>query len=255
MLNLLKLKKLRHESFEEYVIRWRMEASKICHLPLEEELVQTLIRSLEGIYYKTLFFAGIQSFDNLIWIGKELEYGIQSGRIADTQIPFQVLKDSLDERNEDASTYIPPKQRNQNIEQIHAILEPSNPQVSQYKVRKPRVFTPLRETLTDIFQRLWAKGLLRPINGWIPNHSTSNFDLSKNCAYHSNIQGHDTEECEALRNKIQNMIEKWKIIVQQGQQNNNCNPSMANTFIVQGDPTKMYIRHLTRKRKSHQRKW
>ena len=44
------------------------------------------------------------------------------------------------------------------------------------------------------------------------------------------------------------MIEKRKIIVQQGQQNNNCNPSMANTFIVQGDPTKMYVRHLTRKR-------
>ena len=153
------------------------------------------------------------------------------------------------------STYKPPKQRNQNIEKIHAILEPSNPQVSQHKVRKPRVFTPLWETLTDIFQRLWAKGLLRPINGWIPNHSTSNFDLSKNCAYHSNIQGHDIEECAALRNKIQNIIEKGKIIVQQGRQNNNYNPSMANTFIVQGDPTKMYIRHLTRKRKSHQRIW
>ena len=107
--------------------------------------------------------------------------------------------------------------------------------------------------MTDIFQRLCAKGLLRPINGWIPKHSTSNFDLSKNCAYHSNIQGHDTEECAALRNKIQNMIEKGKIIVQQGRQNNNCNPYMANTFIVQGDPTKMYVRHLTRKRKSHQR--
>lgn len=50
------------------------------------------------------------------------------------------------------------------------------------------------------------------------------------------------------------MIEKRKIIVQQGPQNNNGNPSMANTFIVQGYPTKMYVRHLTRKRKSHQRK-
>ena len=139
--------------------------------------------------------------------------------------------------------------KNQNIEKIHAILEHSNLQISQYKVREPRAFTPLRETLTDIFQRLWAKGLLRPINGWIPKHSTSNFDLSKNCAYHSNIQGHDTEQCAALRNKIQNMIEKGKIIVQQGRQNY----SMANTFIVQGDPTKMYVRHLTRKRKSHQR--
>ena len=49
MFNLLKVKKLSHESFEEYVILWRIEAFKIHHLPHEEELVQTLIRSLEGI--------------------------------------------------------------------------------------------------------------------------------------------------------------------------------------------------------------
>ncbi|KEH17240.1 hypothetical protein MTR_0030s0370 [Medicago truncatula] len=148
-----------------------MEASMIRHLPHEEKLVQTLIRSLEGINYKTLFFAGIQSFDSLIRIRKELEYDIKFGRNTYTQIPLYVLKKSLDERNED--------------------------------------------------------------------HSSSNFDPSKNCVYHSNIQGHDIEECEALRNKIQNMIENGKIIVQQGLQNNNCNPSMANTFTVQGDPTKM----------------
>ncbi|KAH0650131.1 hypothetical protein KY284_030043 [Solanum tuberosum] len=100
-----------------------MEASKIRHLPHEEELVQTLIRSLDGIYYKTLYFAGGMRF------------------------------------------------------------KPYDPQVSQLK-------------------RLWAKGLLRPRKGWICKHSSSTFDLSKNCAYHSNIQGHETEECPALRNKI-----------------------------------------------------
>ena len=61
MFNFLNMKKLSHESFVEYVIRWIMEASKIRHLPHEEELVQTLIRSLEGIYYKTMFFVSIQS--------------------------------------------------------------------------------------------------------------------------------------------------------------------------------------------------
>ncbi|KAK4713249.1 hypothetical protein R3W88_019156 [Solanum pinnatisectum] len=135
LLNLLEIRKLSHESFEEY----------IRHSPHEEDWVQTLIRSLDGIYYKTLFFAGIQSFD-----------------------------------------------------------------ISQFKVGKPCTFTPLIETLTSIFQKLWAKGLLRPREGWIPKHYSSTLDLSKNCAYHSNIQGHDTEECPALRNKIPNMIEKRK---------------------------------------------
>ena len=74
------------------------------------------------VYTKNLFFIGIQSFDSLIRIGKELECGIQSGRITNTKTPLQDLKNSLDERNEDASTYIPPKKRNQNIEQIHLIF-------------------------------------------------------------------------------------------------------------------------------------
>ncbi|KAH0699088.1 hypothetical protein KY284_013305 [Solanum tuberosum] len=260
LLDLLKVRKLSHESFEEYVIRWRMEASKIRYLPNEEELVQTLIRSLDGIYYKTLYFTGIQSFDSLIRIGKELEYGIQSGRIIDEQIHFQVLKNPSDERSKNVSTTIPLKQSNQNTEQVHAIFDSSgmrfNPyssQVSQLKVRKPRTFTPLMETLTSIFQKLWVKGLLKPKGGWIPKHSSSTLDLSKNCVYHSNIQGHDTEECPALKNKIQNMIEKGKIIVQQGPLNNNSNPSTSNAVIVQGDPTGIYSRHLTRKRKTHQR--
>ncbi|KAG5606910.1 hypothetical protein H5410_028402 [Solanum commersonii] len=171
MLNLLKIRKLSHESFEEYVIRWRIEASKISHLPNEEELVQTLIRSLDGIYYKTLYFASIQSFDSLIRIGKELEYGIQSGRIIDEQIHFQVLKNSSDKRSKNVST-IPLKPSNQNTKQVHAIFDscdmrfkPYNPRVFLHKVRKPRVFTPLMETLTSIFQRLWAKGLLKPREG------------------------------------------------------------------------------------------
>ncbi|KAK4709658.1 hypothetical protein R3W88_004171 [Solanum pinnatisectum] len=126
-----------------------MQASKICHLPHEEELVQTLIRSLDGNTTK-LF-----------------------------------LKNSLDERNIDASTSIPLKQSNQNTEQIHAIFDscdmrfkPYNPRVSQLKVRKPRTFTPLMETLTSIFQRLWVKGLLKPREGWIPKHSSSTMLLS-----------------------------------------------------------------------------
>ncbi|KAH0776345.1 hypothetical protein KY290_007756 [Solanum tuberosum] len=249
-----------HESFEEYAIRWRMEACKIRRLPNEEELVQTLIRSFDCIYYKTLYFTGIQSFDSLIPNGKELEYGIQSGRIIDEQIPLQVLKNLSHERIKNVSITIPLKQSNQSTEQVHAIfysggirLKPFDSQVSQHKVRRPHIFTPFNGNCDCIFERLWAKGLLRPRKGWIPKHSSSTFDLSKNCAYHSNIQGHDTEKCPTLRNKIQNMIEKGKIIVQQGPLNNNCHPATTNAIIIQGNTTKIYSRHLTQKRKSHQR--
>ncbi|KAK4716350.1 hypothetical protein R3W88_014688 [Solanum pinnatisectum] len=87
----------------------------------------------------------LMSFDSLIQIGKELEYGIQSGRNIDAETPLQVLKSLLDERNKDASTSIPLKRSNHNTKQVHAIFDscymcfkPHNPRVSQLKVRKPR---------------------------------------------------------------------------------------------------------------------
>ncbi|KAH0776348.1 hypothetical protein KY290_007759 [Solanum tuberosum] len=152
----------------------------------------------------------------------ELEYGIQSGRIIDEQIPIQVLKNPSHERIKNVSITIPLKQSNQNTEQVHAIFDSGGIRLKPFDL-----------------QRLWAKGLLRPRKGWIPKHSSSTFDLSKNCAYHSNIQGHDTEECPALRNKIQNMIEKGKIIVQQGPLNNNCHPATTNAIIILGDTPKI----------------
>ncbi|KAG5590727.1 hypothetical protein H5410_041241 [Solanum commersonii] len=136
---LFKVRKLSHESFEEYVIRWRMKASKIRLLPNEEEL---------------------------------------------------------------------------NTEQVHAIFDSSDMRFKHYNPKVSQL---------------------------------------KNCAYHSNIQGHDIEEFQALRNKIQNMIENGKIIVQQGPLNNNCNPASMYAVIVQEDPTKIYSRPFTRMHKSHQR--
>ncbi|KAG5585799.1 hypothetical protein H5410_046233 [Solanum commersonii] len=141
LLDLLEVRKLSHESFEEYVIRWRMEASKIRHLSNEEELVQTLIRTLDGVYYKTLYF---------------------SGRIVDEQIHFQVLKNPLDEKSKNASTFVPPKQSNQNTEQVHAIFDSCN---MRFKPYNPRV------SLYKHFSKLWAKGLLKPREGPLDNNS------------------------------------------------------------------------------------
>ncbi|KAH0665177.1 hypothetical protein KY290_027456 [Solanum tuberosum] len=121
-----------------------MEASKIRHLPNEEELVETLIKSLDGIYYKTLYFAGIQSFDSLIRIGKELEYGIQSGRIVDEQIHFRVLKNPSGERSKNLSTALPLKPNNQNTRQVHAIFDSSG---MRFKPSSPQVHATLLDLL------------------------------------------------------------------------------------------------------------
>ncbi|XP_060210977.1 uncharacterized protein LOC132637993 [Lycium barbarum] len=232
--DLLRVKKTPHESFQEYAIRWR--------------------------------------------IGRELENAIQEGRITDssaTQAVHQTFQaeilgnlQSEMKENQFASTTMHQAQchKSHQIFQSYATMQCPRQQNSQQgyqrrfhqaksssqhqKKRKSFCFTTLNEPLANIFERLSAKGILQPKKGFIPKHPPPNFDLSKSCAYHSNIQGHDIEECPALRFKIQSMIESGKIKLQ-------LEPStgdIANTktTVVKGDSSKLAPMHLKRKRATSQ---
>ena len=75
------------------------------------------------------------------------------------------------------------------------------------KFRKvPRVFTPLRESKTQLYERLKAMGMLYPIEGRPANPLGKFYRADHRCAYHSGAVGHDTENCSTLKHKIQNMI-------------------------------------------------
>ncbi|KAK4707444.1 hypothetical protein R3W88_032991 [Solanum pinnatisectum] len=69
----LKVKKMSHESFQEYVIRWRLEASKIHPSLTEEELISTFIQIQEGLYYDKLLGTSAHNFSNLIKLEKRLK--------------------------------------------------------------------------------------------------------------------------------------------------------------------------------------
>ena len=50
-----------------------------------------------------------------------------------------------------------------------------------------------------------------------PNHvdpRARSFDPSKRCEYHSNAQGHNVEDCRALKREIERMIQEGIIVVQ-----------------------------------------
>ncbi|XP_060182161.1 uncharacterized protein LOC132611811 [Lycium barbarum] len=232
--DLLRIKKTPHESFQEYAIRWR--------------------------------------------IGRELKNAIQEGRITDssaTQAVHQTFQaevlgnlQSEMKENQFASTTMHQAQchKSHQIFQSYATMQCPRQQNSQQgyqrrfhqaqsssqhkKKRKSFCFTTLNEPLANIFKRLSSKGILQPKKGFIPKHPPPNFDLSKSCSYHSNIQGHDIEECPALRFKIQSMIESGKIKLQLEPSADNI--ANTKTTVVKGDPSKLAPRHLKRKRATSQ---
>ena len=84
------------------------------------------------------------------------------------------------------------------------------------KFRKaPKVFTPLRESQTQLYERLKAMGMLYPIEGRPVNPLGKFYRASHRCAYHSGAVGHNTENCSTLKHKIQNMINKNLISIEE----------------------------------------
>ncbi|KAK4718429.1 hypothetical protein R3W88_016767 [Solanum pinnatisectum] len=72
--------------------------------------------------------------------------------------------------------------------------------------KAPKVFTPLRESQTQLYERLKALGMIHPIEGRAVNSLGKFCRADQRCAYHSKVVGHDTENCSTLKHKIQNMI-------------------------------------------------
>ncbi|KAJ8562528.1 hypothetical protein K7X08_011819 [Anisodus acutangulus] len=74
------------------------------------------------------------------------------------------------------------------------------------------------------FVGLQATRILQPIPGNVPNPVPKWHDEAKHCAYHSGIFGHDTENCYALRDKIEALIKEGVIQLKGPSSNVNDNP-------------------------------
>ena len=81
-------------------------------------------------------------------------------------------------------------------------------QISQGLLPRPRrEFHKLYMPISKVFEKLKAKGLLKPLDPRaIPNPLPITFDVSKRCAYHQG-PGHDTNRCFNLHPAIQDVID------------------------------------------------
>ena len=80
--------------------------------------------------------------------------------------------------------------------------------ISQGPPQRPRrEFLELYMLVSQVFEKLKAKGLLKPLDPrLISNPLPAKFDMTKRCAYHQS-PGHDTDKCFGLHHAIQDLIE------------------------------------------------
>ncbi|XP_075087786.1 uncharacterized protein LOC142169778 [Nicotiana tabacum] len=104
---------------------------------------------------------------------------------------------------------------------------PYNPHPRQEYVREQepkKEFTPIGESYTSLFRKLMQLKLIEPIMPCYVNPNSKGFDSNARCEYHSNTQGHSTENCWTLKKAIENLIDAKAIVVT----NNEDTPNITN---------------------------
>ena len=106
-------------------------------------------------------------------------------------------------------------------------LRQHQPENQQRQSEPKRQFTNINIPLSQALQHMMRMNMITPIR---PHRNTKTFSPSYNpdarCAYHSDSPGHDTNDCWALKYKIQNLVNKGMLeFTQDGQTEFFCRPS------------------------------
>ncbi|XP_009610714.2 uncharacterized protein [Nicotiana tomentosiformis] len=97
-------------------------------------------------------------------------------------------------------------------------------------------FTPIGESYTSLYRKLMQLKLIEPIMPRYVNSNSKGFDSNARCEYHSNTQGHSTENCWTLKKAIENLVEAKAIVVTNNEDTlnitNNPLPAHDNTHFI-----------------------
>ncbi|KAK4732140.1 hypothetical protein R3W88_025128 [Solanum pinnatisectum] len=94
----------------------------------------------------------------------------------------------------------------------------------RFEKKPTRIFTPLIESRTKLFERLTAVGYIQPVGPKPFDTSSRFYRPDQRCAYHLNGVRHDTEDCINLKHKIQDLIDQKVVSLQTVAPNVNSNP-------------------------------
>ena len=178
------------ESFSTFFTKWRAKAVQMMSRSSEEEQLAMVVKNLFPLYHKYLFAQYFPNFKALIVAGTQIEDAINNGTIKTDDLPrFR--------------KYVVSNSKVAKIFDIHKndpyqLIVPIAPMQVPQGPRPNREFHELYMPMSQVFDKLKAKGLLKPLDPRpIPNPLPSRFDVNKRCAYHQ-VLGHETDRCFTL---------------------------------------------------------
>ena len=166
--------------------------------PNEEEQLTMVVKILLPIYHKYLFAQYFPNFKALIAASTQIEDVINNATIKNEDAPkFKKNFGSSSKNTKVSNIY-----KNDPSQLISPV------QISQGPPPRPRrEFHELYMPMSQVFEKLRAEGLLKPLDPKpVSNPLPTMFDVNKKCAYHRG-PGHDTDKCYNLCYAIQDVID------------------------------------------------
>ncbi|XP_077250960.1 uncharacterized protein LOC143890242 [Tasmannia lanceolata] len=190
------------ETFTSFVRRWRRKEAQMTNRPSEEDQIKIVVKNLSPQYYHFMATQYYSNFNHLIKTGTITEDALLKGSLA---------KSSFDPRNGKKPMVVSKPEVNNMIAarpMRRVVAETEQP------MRKaPRHFDPLPYPLSVALKKLLRDKKITLLEPKLPPPILPRYwREDQHCAYHQGT-GHLTDNCMALRHKIQDMIEAKKIAV------------------------------------------
>ena len=146
------------ESFSTFITKWRSKTTRMMNRPSEEEQLIIVVKKLLLIYHKYLFAQYFPNFKVLIATGTQIEDAINNGTKKNKDPPrFKKNLGSSSKTAEVSNIY---------KNEPYQFIAPIAPmQISQGPPLRPRrEFHELYMLVSRLFEKLKAKGLLKPLD-------------------------------------------------------------------------------------------
>ncbi|WRX16229.1 Retrotransposon gag domain - like 10 [Theobroma cacao] len=244
-LSLQTMEKKQSENFKEYAQRWRDTAEQVQPPLTDKEMTVLFINTLRAPFYERLVGNATKNFTDLVLSGEIIEGAIKSGKIEGHEVvsskrgntPKKKEGDVQQAHNFNPYYPYPPYQpfypNIGNITQNPYVYQPVPQPTFQTNVlpqtppprpvastnnlghsqRGPKTtlerpkFDPIPVPYTTLLPQLIENRLLArtPLEPLRPPFQKW-YDPNAHCDYHFGIQGHSTENCTALKHKVQALI-------------------------------------------------
>nr|XP_016461548.1 PREDICTED: uncharacterized protein LOC107784869 [Nicotiana tabacum] len=205
--SLSNLKKKSSESFREYAVKWREQAARIKPPMDETEMVSIFLQAQVADYFQNMMSTMGKSFVEAIKIGEMVENGLKIGHIL-SQSSIRVMSQAI----QSGSGGVENKKKKEEVAIEASSLRNPHPPRGHFHPSTPQHYYPHRDVAYAMFPQ--------PPNGFVAtrtpnrqNPESPSYRLSTRCAYHSGVEGHDTEDCWTLKRAIENLIEQQRVVL------------------------------------------